>query len=124
VSGDLCPDAFYRKLRPQKAVDDHPGLAQYPQQNVLGLNIGRAELAGLLAREEDHAPGLFRVAFEHFASWLPAEDWPPAELDGLRLVYNDKDRANRELRGNCASAGCAPVPPVLFGNWETCRVRA
>src|ERR1700683_1052224 len=32
---------------------------------MLGLDIGRAKLAGLIPREEDHAPCLLCVAFEH-----------------------------------------------------------
>ena len=35
---------------------------------MLGLDIGRAELAGLISREEDHAPCLLRIAFEHECS--------------------------------------------------------
>src|ERR1039458_3264101 len=32
---------------------------------MLGLDIGRAELAGLIPRKEDHAPCFLRIAFEH-----------------------------------------------------------
>jgi hypothetical protein len=35
------------------------------EQQVLGLDVGRAELAGLVPRKEDHAPRLLGIAFEH-----------------------------------------------------------
>src|SRR5262245_44559038 len=31
------------------------------------LNIWRSELAGFIARKEDHAPGFLRIAFKHIA---------------------------------------------------------
>ena len=36
-----------------------------PEEQVLGLNRDAAELTGLVAREEQHAPRSFRVTFEH-----------------------------------------------------------
>src|SRR5208282_6001878 len=39
--------------------------AQQSEQQVFGLNIRRSELAGLIAREENNASRLLRVAFEH-----------------------------------------------------------
>ena len=40
--------------------------AQQAEQQVLGLDIRRAKLAGLVSRKEDDAPCLLRVAFEHW----------------------------------------------------------
>ena len=41
--------------------------AHEAQQQVLGLDVGRAELAGFVARKENYAPGFLRIAFEHFS---------------------------------------------------------
>ena len=40
-------------------------LADQPEEQVLGLDRNAAELAGLVARKEEHAPRSFRVTFEH-----------------------------------------------------------
>jgi len=53
-------------VRAQEAVGQCLVLAQQAQQQVLGLDVGRAELAGLVPRKEDDAPRLFCIAFEHF----------------------------------------------------------
>src|ERR1019366_3167243 len=50
--------------------------AQQAQQQMLGLNIRRAELAGLVPRKEDDAPGFLRVAFKH-------KPIPPKVLCGM-----------------------------------------
>ena len=49
----------------QKAVGQRLVLAQQSEQQVLGLDIRRAELAGLVPREEDYTTCLLRIAFEH-----------------------------------------------------------
>jgi hypothetical protein len=62
---NLLANRLHRSVRAQEAVGQRLVLAQQAQQQVLGLDIGRAELAGLIPREEDHAPCLLRIAFEH-----------------------------------------------------------
>src|SRR5215813_11482581 len=51
----------------QKAVGQGLVFAQQAQEQVFGLNIGRAELAGFIPRKKDYAPCLFCVALEHVA---------------------------------------------------------
>src|ERR1700680_910494 len=41
--------------------------AQESEKQVLSLDIGRPELAGFIACEKDHPPGLLRIAFKHNA---------------------------------------------------------
>jgi hypothetical protein len=52
-------------MRAQEAVGQSLVFAQQAQQQVLGLDIRRAKLAGLVPREEDHATRLLCIAFEH-----------------------------------------------------------
>jgi hypothetical protein len=40
-------------------------LANQSKQQVLGLDRDAAELAGFVPGEEKHAPGSFRIPFEH-----------------------------------------------------------
>src|SRR6266496_6342134 len=44
--------------------------AEQSQQQVLGLNIRRAELAGFIPRKKDDAPCFFRITLEHIAPVL------------------------------------------------------
>src|SRR2546425_4492207 len=54
-------------MRAQETIGQGFVFAQKPQQQVLGLNVGRAELAGLITRKEDDAPGFLRITFKHIA---------------------------------------------------------
>ncbi len=62
---DLLADRIDLRSRPQEAVCQSLVLAQQAEQQVLGLDVGAAELAGLVSREEDDPSGLFRVSFKH-----------------------------------------------------------
>ncbi len=62
---NLLANRLHRGVRAQEAVGQRLVLAQQAEQQVLGLDIRRAELAGLIPRKEDHAPCLLRIAFEH-----------------------------------------------------------
>src|SRR5262245_35975464 len=42
-------------------------LAQQAQEQVFGLDVGGAELAGLITRKKDYAPRLFCIPLEHVA---------------------------------------------------------
>src|SRR5690349_10004867 len=51
VSFNLFADGLNRSMRPQKAVGECFVFAQQAQQQMFGLYIWRAELAGLVARK-------------------------------------------------------------------------
>ena len=70
VRFDLLADGLDRRVRAQEAVRQRLVLPQQTQQQVLGLDVGTAELAGLVPREKDHAPGLLGIAFKHSLSRL------------------------------------------------------
>src|ERR1700731_2970730 len=65
-------------MRTQEAVRQRLVLPQQPEQQVLGLDVRRPELTGLIAREENHAPRLLRIAFEH----VPPSASSPAPSSG------------------------------------------
>ena len=65
VTFDLLADRFHRGMRAQKTIGQGLIFAQQAEQKMLGLNIRRAELAGLVPRKKDDAPGFLRIAFEH-----------------------------------------------------------
>src|SRR5579859_5480418 len=52
----------------QKAIGQRLVLAQQAQQQVLRLNVRRAELAGLITGEEDYAPCFLCIPLEHMTS--------------------------------------------------------
>src|ERR1022692_751115 len=62
---DLLANGFDGRVRPQEAVGKGLVLAQQAQEQMLGFNIRTAELAGLIAGEKDHPPGLLRITFKH-----------------------------------------------------------
>ena len=65
VGLNLLANGINRGVRAQETIGERLVFAQQAEQKVLGFNIGRAELAGLIAREEDDPPCLLRIAFEH-----------------------------------------------------------
>src|ERR1700733_10858612 len=62
---DLFADRFHRRVGAQEPVGQGLIFAQQSEEQVFGLYIRRAELAGLVPREKDNAPGFLRVAFKH-----------------------------------------------------------
>jgi hypothetical protein len=70
VTLDPFADRLHGRVRTKEAVRQRLVLAQQPQQQVFGLDIEAAELAGLIAGEEDGSPGLFCVALEHIRTLL------------------------------------------------------
>ena len=62
---DLLADGLDRAVRAQKAVRQRLVLAHQAEQQMLGLDVRAAVLAGLVPREKDHAPGFLRIAFKH-----------------------------------------------------------
>ena len=69
---DLLADGFHRRAGAQEAVGERLVFAQQAQQQMLGLDARAAELAGLVAGEEDHSPGFFGITFKH--SSCPCSD--------------------------------------------------
>src|SRR5580698_10576292 len=65
VAFDLFADRFHRRVRAQKTVGQGLIFAQQSEQQVFSLYIRRTELAGLIPRKKDDAPGFLRVAFKH-----------------------------------------------------------
>ena len=67
VTLNLLADGLNRGVRAQESIGQGFIFAQEPQQQVLGLNIRRPELACFVARKEDYAPGFLRITFKHNA---------------------------------------------------------
>src|SRR5205814_9805565 len=65
VAFNLFADGLDRSMRTQKAIGQRLVFAQQSQQQMFGLDIRRAELAGFITSKEDYSPRLFCVAFEH-----------------------------------------------------------
>jgi hypothetical protein len=66
-------------MGPKEPIGERFIFSQKSQQQVLRLYIRRTKLAGFVAREEDYAPGLFRVPFKHGTSPRVRPEWlvPP-----------------------------------------------
>ena len=70
---DFLADVLERQVRAREDPAGQPlAFADQPEQQVLGLNRDAAELAGLVAGEEENSPGPFGVPFEH--PFLPSEN--------------------------------------------------
>src|ERR1700730_10577588 len=67
MSFDLLANRFNRGMGTEKFVGERLVFAQQSQQQVLSLDVRRAELAGLIPGEENNAPCLFCIAFEHIS---------------------------------------------------------
>src|ERR1044071_5822324 len=70
----------------QEAIGQGLVFAQQTEQEVFGLNIRRAELAGFVACEKDDAPGFLRITFKHDAlplAFLVGTLYPPDPLKNL-----------------------------------------
>src|SRR5580658_246882 len=90
VTLDLFPDRFHRRMRAQETIRQGLVFAQQSQKQVFGLNIRRAELAGLVPRKEDDAPGFLCIAFEHNTDSprAPAErPTPPPNPDPTSIMH-------------------------------------
>src|SRR6266481_3788514 len=118
VSFDLLANGFDRSMRTQESVRQCFIFAQQAQQEVLRFYIRRPELARLIAREEDHASGLFCIPLEHVPltkmsqSPLPehpslppgANNVPPERKPFVRPVSPDR---------NC-NVHVPPPEPLVF----------
>jgi hypothetical protein len=71
VAFDLFPNGFDRRMLPEEPIGERLIFAQQAEQQVFGLDVRGAELARLVAREEDYASGLFCVPFKHLILQSP-----------------------------------------------------
>src|SRR5713226_3222351 len=67
MSLDLFAAGFDGSVRTQEPIGQGFVFTKQPQQQVLGLNIRRTDLAGFVPRKEDDPSCLFRITFEHIA---------------------------------------------------------
>ena len=65
VAFDLFADGLHRGVRAQKPVRERLVFAQQSQEQMFGFDIGTAELAGLVPREEDDPSRLLRISLKH-----------------------------------------------------------
>ena len=65
VAFDLLADRLHGGMRTQEPVRQRLVFAQQAEEQVFGLDVRTAELAGLVPREEDHPPRLLRVTLKH-----------------------------------------------------------
>src|SRR5581483_88897 len=72
---DLLANRFHRCAGAKESVRKHFIFPEQAQQQVLRLDTGAAELAGLVSREEDHPPGFFGIAFKHSSCLVPDLRW-------------------------------------------------
>ena len=110
VAFDLFADGFDRGVRAKKAVGECLVFAQEPEQEMLGLDIGGAELAGLIPGEEDDAPRLFCIAFEHDSS--ERLRWPSR----MPVVCAGKPGGTRDSSFMRASKQLKLEPPPMPGS--------
>src|SRR5271166_4010271 len=68
VTFDLLADRLHRGVRAQEAIGQGLVFPQQSEQQVFGLNVGRTELASLVPRKKDDAPGFLRITFKHRTS--------------------------------------------------------
>ena len=65
VSFDLLADGLHRGVGAQEPVRQRLVFAQQSEEQVFGFDVGTAELAGLVPREEDDSSRLLRVSLKH-----------------------------------------------------------
>jgi len=62
---DLLADRDAPIARFQKRLDNIPAIPEESEKQMVGLDPSTAELARLITRKEDDAPGLFGIPLEH-----------------------------------------------------------
>src|SRR6266487_2215620 len=70
MSLDLLANRLDRGMGTQEPISQGFVFTEKSKQQVLGLDVWRAELAGFVPREEDYASCLFCVTLEHIAPVL------------------------------------------------------
>src|SRR6185312_15695546 len=74
-------------MRTQEPIRQCFVFAQQAQQQVFGLDIRRAELAGFVTSKKDYSPRLFCVAFKHVPPCERPLLLPPSLLNGPGCVF-------------------------------------
>src|SRR5580700_7079958 len=108
-------------MRAQETVGERLVFAQQPEQQVLGLNIGGPELAGLISCKEDYAPCLLGIAFKHGAlprAGLQVQSSRPVKmlasaLSARALCYTAAGGPNGNCRAPNSSFGWLWAHPFL-----------
>src|SRR5690348_17578121 len=85
---DFFADGFDGAVRAQEAIRESFVFAEKPEQQMLGLDVRAAILAGLVPREEDYAPGLFCVALKHGS---------PSSSRGRNIPWNGALRGTHNI---------------------------
>src|ERR1700728_321887 len=94
VSFDLLADGFDRGMGTQKAVGQCLIFTQQPQEQVLGLDVRRAELAGLISCKVYDAPFCVCVSLEH----NPFSQIPPETQDRVDPASPEPQKTLRSSR--------------------------
>ena len=81
-------------MRPQEAVRKCFIFPKQAQQEMFGFNVRLSELARLVAREKDHAPRLFCIAFEHT---------PPSNRRSALETKTNLKRGARSANDDCVA---------------------
>src|SRR4029077_14712515 len=68
---NLFANGLDGSLLPQEAIGQGFILAHQAEQEMLGLDVRTAVLAGLISSKENYATRFFGIAFEHVSSLLP-----------------------------------------------------
>ena len=88
---DLFANGFYGGVGTEEAIGERLVLAQEPEQEMFGFDVGRTELTRLVAREKDDAARLLCIAFEHD----PPFDSSPSPVFGEGVVVRWKTETRR-----------------------------
>jgi hypothetical protein len=94
---DLLANRFHGRAGAQEPIGENFVFPQEPQQQMLRLDTGAAELAGLVTGEEDHSPGFLGITFKHNSCLVPNEV--------------EAEPAWRERRPRLHRVPAEPVPP-------------
>src|SRR5690242_17147893 len=100
---NLLTDRFHRGMRPQETIGQCLVFAQQAQQQVFGLYIRRAKLAGLIARKEYDAPGFLCIPLEHISLTQMLPSHLSRKAPSLLLVRSPGP-ARKKLKSLVASA--------------------
>src|ERR1700748_689934 len=116
---DLLANRFNRGMETEKFVGDRLVFARQAKQQVLSLDVRRAELAGLISGEENNAPCLFCIAFEHISpsedGWWKLVNFPPLPLrltrvqkceSSLLKMHDPRHRTHAHFELKCSKRLC------------------
>src|SRR4029077_3568297 len=109
---NLFANGLDRALLPQKSVRQRLVLAHQAEQQMLGLDVRAAILAGFVPRKKYDASRLFRIPFEHVSSLLPLGPRSlrpqPREFAERHVPIPEPGRTARRA-SNCASRSATSI---------------